>query len=87
MEKYQDNQILENKSILKKIEEVKQLQKEFVKSAFLDKKIEEQIKEKEQELEKIPLYVIYLKKEEELNEILTLIKDGLSDHFQSLLMK
>ena len=74
-----------NKDIMSKMEEVKRLQKEYVKSAYLDKETEDKLNSLNQELNSISLYKDYLSKEKEVNNILININEGLNIMFDSIL--
>ncbi len=87
---YQDyktlrKKVFENKTIMKEIQKIKALQKKYVKSAFLDSTIEKEIEVRKKRLEEVPLYLSYQQKEEELNSLFSLLKEGLNDAFSSLL--
>ena len=76
------HELKSNKEINNKIEEVKSLQRKYVMGNYQDKELLDNINTLTKELESIPLYYIYSQKEEELNNNLGLIKEGLSssDH-------
>ena len=71
-------QVAQNEELMAEIKKVKELQKAYVKSAYLDKNIEINLKEKLKVLEDNPLYCDYINKEEALNNILSDIKEGLN---------
>ena len=73
-----------NKNINNKIEEVKRYQRKFVKGNYQDKEYLDKINSLVKELETIPLYYIYRQKEEELNNNLLLIKEGLRETFSNI---
>lgn len=78
------HELKSNKEINNKIEEVKRLQRKYVKGNYQDKEILDNINTLTKELEAIPLYYIYSQKEEELNNNLLLIKEGLSSSFHDI---
>ena len=78
------HELKSNKEINDKIEEVKRLQRKYVKGDYQDKEILDNINTLTKELESIPLYYIYSQKEEELNNNLLLIKEGLSKTFSEI---
>ncbi len=75
----------DNKDIMSKMQEVKRLQKEYVKGAYLDKEIETKLNSLLKELEQNSLYQEYLAKEKEINKILNNINEGLNIIFNKLL--
>ena len=75
----------DNKDIMSKMQEVKRLQKEYVKGAYLDKEIETKLNSLLKELEQNSLYQEYLAKEKEINKILNDINEGLNIIFNRLL--
>ncbi len=75
----------DNKDIMSKMQEVKRLQKEYVKGAYLDKEIEAKLNNLLKELEQLSLYQEYLAKEKEINKILNNINEGLNIIFNKLL--
>ena len=79
--------LTENKDIMAKIQEIKRLQKEYVKGAYLDKKIETKLNNLNKELEQYPIYKEYLAKEKEINNILINISEGLNIIFNNILNK
>lgn len=86
---YQDymklrQELKKDESITQTIEEIKRLQRKYVKTNYQDKEVLEKINNLTNELEKIPLYAIYQQKEEELNNNLVFINEGLRDTFSSI---
>lgn len=73
----------ENDELMKLIEEVKSLQKEYVKSNY-DSKIKEKLDYAEEELYRIPIYVIYNQELNKVNFKINYIKDRLNDYFYNL---
>ena len=76
-----------NKDIMSKMQEIKTLQKKYIKSAYLDKSIELKLNELDKELGKNALYRDYLIKEEEINNILMNITEGLNITCNNILNK
>ena len=70
----------DNKELINLINEVKVLQKKYVKSAY-DKKLKEELEIKEKELNSIPIYSIYNENLSIVNEMISLIKDELNNYF------
>ena len=75
---YQDymklrQELKKDESITQTIEEIKRLQRKYVKTNYQDKEVLEKINNLTNELEKIPLYAIYQQKEEELNNNLVFL--------------
>ena len=79
------NKIKSNEEIMKIIENIKTLQKQYIKSAYLDDEIKVKLDKELSELEDIPLYKEYLLKEKKINNILTTIKEGINVSFENIL--
>ena len=79
------NEIKSNKEIMKRIENIKTLQKQYIKSAYLDDEIKVKLDKELSELEDIPLYKEYLLKEKKINNILISIKEGINVSFENIL--
>ena len=78
-------EIESNKEIMDLIDKVKMLQKAYVKSAYLDDKIKQELDNELDRLESIPLYKEYLIKEKKINNIMINIKEGLNVIFENIL--
>lgn len=72
-----------NTSLLALIEEIKKTQKLYVKSGFQDTSLERILKEKEEKLERIPLYREYMRNLEEVNRMIDTVKEELNSYFNS----
>ena len=81
------NKIKSNEEIMKIIENIKTLQKQYIKSAYLDDEIKVKLDKELSELEDIPLYKEYLLKEKKINNILISIKEGINSSFDNILNK
>ena len=79
-------QMDDNKELVDLINEVKKLQKKYVRSNY-DSKIKEELDEVENKLNDIPIYNIYLNHLEKVNEMISYVKDSLNDYFYLLLNK
>ena len=79
------NEIKSNKEIMKRIENIKTLQKQYIKSAYLDDEIKVKLDKELRELEAIPLYKEYVLKEKKINNILISIKEGINVSFENIL--
>lgn len=75
----------ENKELIEEIESIKKLQKEFIKSN--DIKIKEQLDNKINYLNTIPIYVEYNNNLEKVNDMIDLVKEKLNDYFYDKLNK
>ena len=75
----------ENEEICSLIEEIKSLQKKYVKSNY-DDSIKEKLDKLESKLNSIPIYVEYNNNLEKVNEMIDLVKDELNDYFTDLFM-
>lgn len=76
-----------NKTIMDKMAEIKALQKKYVKSGYLDEKIEFKLNKLTNELESNTLYKNYLEKETLINSILLDITEGLNLTMERILNK
>ena len=79
------DKLSKNKKALSLINDIKTLQKEIVKKEIKKENIlrlEEEINKKILELNKIPLYVDYIRIQEKLDELFQYIKEKLNDYFE-----
>ena len=74
-----------NEEICSLIDEIKSLQKKYVKSNY-DDSIKEELDKLESRLNSIPIYVEYNNNLEKVNEMIELVKDELNDYFTDLFM-
>ncbi len=81
------DELKNNKDVMDKMNKIKSLQKDYVKSAYFNKEIEVKLKELNKELEKSSLYKDYITKEKEINNILINITEGLNITFNNILNK
>lgn len=65
------------------VTEIKKLQKEYVRSS--DLKIKEELDEKIKRLEEIPIYNIYMKHLDKVNQMIDIIREKLNCYFDKLL--
>lgn len=72
-----------NKKLTELIEDIKKLQKKYIKEN--DESIKEKLDSKEKELNEIPIYVEYNNNLEVVNNMINLVKDELNDYFYKLL--
>ena len=73
-----------NERVMKKVEELKALQKEIVKKKANRENVEnleKQLANYLEELDMIPLYTEFIAKQQELNELYQMIKKRLDDYF------
>lgn len=73
-----------NEEIKELVNNVKDLQKKYVKSNY-DVKIKKELDVVNDRLEEIPIYNIYLSNLEKVNEKIEYVKDSLNDYFYKLL--
>ena len=81
------DKVKSNKEIMERIDNIKTLQKQYIKSAYLDDEIKVKLDKELSELEDIPLYKEYLLKEKKINNILISIKEGINSSFDNILNK
>ena len=67
------------------VEDIKKLQKKYVKSNY-DDSIKKELDKLESRLNSIPIYVEYNNNLEEVNEMIDFVKDELNDYFTDLFM-
>ena len=79
------DKVKSNKEIMERIDNIKTLQKQYIKSAYLDDEIKAKLDKELSELEDIPLYKEYLLKEKKINNILISIKEGINSSFDNIL--
>lgn len=76
-----------DEEVMLKMDKIKRLQKEYVRGAYLDAKVKDDINTLERELNKLPLYREYLIAENDINNILSTIKTGINVTIFNLLNK
>ena len=81
------DKVKSNKEIMERIDNIKTLQKQYIKSAYLDDEIKVKLDKELSELEAIPLYKEYVLKEKKINNILISIKEGINSSFDNILNK
>lgn len=69
-----------NKDLVQLINDVKILQKKYIKSNY-DGDIKQKLKEKEDELNRIPIYIIYNDNLKVVNEMISVVNDSLNGYF------
>lgn len=74
----------DNKELMKLIEEIKELQKKYIRSNY-DLSIKEKLDNLNEELNNIPIYNIYMNNLREVNYKLDYVRDSLNDYFDKLL--
>ena len=81
------DKVKSNKEIMERIDNIKTLQKQYIKSAYLDDEIKVKLDKELRELEAISLYKEYVLKEKKINNILISIKEGINSSFDNILNK
>lgn len=79
------NRLESDKELLKDIKKIKALQKKYVKSAYLDKNIENELTFLENKINSNLLYKDYLEKGRHLNSILKMMEDGINISLENIL--
>ena len=69
-----------NSELIILINEVKKLQKKYIKSNY-DEKIKKDLEIKKEELNNIPIYVDYNENLKAVNEMINIVKDELNKYF------
>lgn len=72
-----------NDEVKKLVEEVKNLQKKYIKSNY-DDNIKRELDASEEKLNAIPIYVVYNQYLNKVNENISIINDRLNDYFYNL---
>lgn len=73
-----------NKELMQLIDDVKNTQKKYVKSAY-STEIKEELDKLEKELDEIPIYVVYKQYLDRVNYKINFVIEFLNDYFESLL--
>lgn len=79
------NTMSSNEELVSLIEKIKKLQKKYVNTN--DQEILVELEKLEEELNNIPIYVIYMQYLEEVNEKIEFVKDELNNYFYEVLNK
>ncbi len=79
------NKLVKHSSITQQIAHIKELEKKYVKSAFLDEAIHAQIEQQLTILREFPLYQAYEQSLSEINGMIEQIKSELNTTFTNLL--
>lgn len=74
-----------NCEICSLVEDIKILQKQYVKGNYSDEAVKRELDLKGKRLEGIPLYIEYMNYLERVNEMINLVKDELNAYFIDLL--
>lgn len=80
------DQMKDNSELMSLIDEVKNLQKKYIKSNY-DLLIKEELDKKNKELLEIPIYVLYNKHLNNVNYMIDYINNSLNIYFYELLNK
>ena len=73
-----------NFELVSLIEEIKKMQKKYIKSNY-DSSLKEELDSLSDKLNSIPIYNIYLKNLSEVNDKLDYVRDNLNNYFDELL--
>lgn len=76
----------DNTEIKELINNIKKLQKKYVRSNY-DSKIKKELDLLEEKINNIPIYHVYLEKLEIVNQQIDYVRDSLNDYFYSLVNK
>ncbi len=79
------NTMASNEELVSLIEKIKKLQKKYVNTN--DQKLLFELEKLEEELNNIPIYVIYMQYLEKVNEKIEFVKDELNNYFCEVLNK
>lgn len=79
---YIKEQMRNNRELMKLIADIKNLQKKYVKTN--SDEVLRELKELEEKLNSIPIYVIYMQHLEKVNEKINFVRDELNDYFDKL---
>ena len=78
------NKMMNNSDISKLMEDIRNLQKKYIRSNY-DSNIKEELDKVNDELNNIPVYIIYCENLNKVNEMISYINDELSDYFYKIL--
>lgn len=79
-------QMSSNHELMRLIDDVKNLQKKYIKSNYSEE-LKQQLQEKKEKLNKIPIYIIYNENLEVVNNMINVINDELNSYFYDKLNK
>ena len=79
-------QMKSNEELLKLIDDVKNLQKKYIKSNYSEE-IKQQLQVKEEELNQIQVYTMYNENLQVVNNMINIINDELNNYFYNKLNK
>lgn len=79
------NTMASNEALVSLIEKIKKLQKKYVNTN--DQELLVELEKLEEELNNIPIYVIYMQYLEKVNEKIEFVKDELNNYFYEVLNK
>ena len=79
------NAMVSNEELVSLIEKIKKLQKKYVNTN--DQELLFELEKLEEELNNIPIYVIYMQYLEKVNEKIEFVKDELNNYFYEVLNK
>ena len=79
------NTMVSNEELVSLIEKIKKLQKKYVNTN--DQELFVELEKLEEELNNIPIYVIYMQYLEKVNEKIEFVKDELNNYFYEVLNK
>lgn len=78
------NKMKNNSNINKLIEEIKDVQKKYIKSNY-DSNIKKELDKLNEELNNIPIYIIYSENLDKVNQMISYVNDELNDYFYNIL--
>jgi len=79
-------QMNDNEEIKELVNQIKILQKKYIRSDY-DSTLKEELNQLEEKLNNIPVYHIYSSHLERVNEMIDTVKESLNQYFQELLNK
>ncbi|MBR3211413.1 MAG: YlbF family regulator [Bacilli bacterium] len=77
-------QMKDNQEIMEAIQQVKKLQKKYIRSGY-DTSIKQELDQCTQSLMEIPIYHLYQDSLEKVNEMICFVKESLNDYFSDKL--
>ena len=78
------NKMMSNSDISKLMDDIRNLQKKYIRSNY-DSNIKAELDRVNEELDNIPIYIIYCDNLNKVNEMISYINDELSDYFYKIL--
>ena len=77
------NKMMSNSDINKLMNDIRTIQKKYIRSNY-DSSVKEELDKLNEELNNIPIYIIYCENLKAVNEMINYVNDELSDYFYEI---